>query len=107
MDRKPDKKTLGLLKKHINFINKKFSPNTIILFGSRARGDHLEESDFDLIVVSDKFKNINFRDRISKAYGLWDKKQNLDVICYTNKEFESKKNQMGIVRTAVQEGINI
>ena len=27
------------------------SPNTVILFGSRARGDHSENSDVDLLIV--------------------------------------------------------
>lgn len=107
MARKQDKKGLNILKNHLKFIKKKFNPDSIILFGSRARGDHLEESDFDLIVVSDKFNDINFRERISIAYGLWDKKQNLDIICYTPEEFERKKKQLGIVKTAVEEGIKI
>jgi len=107
MDRQPDKKTINALKKHIKFLRKSFNPKKIILFGSRARGDALEESDFDLIVVSDSFKGINFRERISKAYWLWDKKQNLDIICYTPEEFEKKKKQIGLVQQAVKDGIEI
>ena len=107
MDRKPDKKTIKILKKHIDFLKKSFNPEKIILFGSRARKDHLEESDFDLIIISNRFKNMNFRERISKAYGMWDKKQNLDIICYTKQEFEKKKKQIGIVQQAAKEGILI
>lgn len=62
MDRKPDKLTLRALRKYIIFLKKIFSPEKIILFGSRVRGDHLKDSDFDLIVISDKFRNINFRE---------------------------------------------
>ena len=32
-------------------------PRTIILFGSRARGDAREESDVDLVVVEEEVKN--------------------------------------------------
>ena len=39
------------------------------------------------------------------AYGVWDKKQGLDIICYTHKEFEKKKKQEGIVKQASKEGI--
>ena len=51
MARKPDKETLKLLKKHLAYLRKQFKPEHILLFGSRARGDHLRESDIDLIVA--------------------------------------------------------
>jgi hypothetical protein len=31
----------------------------------------------------------------------------MDILCYTPEEFEKKKKQIGIVRTAVEEGIEI
>ncbi len=33
------------------------------LFGSRARGDWLEESDWDILIVSPEFAGISFPDR--------------------------------------------
>ncbi len=107
MDKKPDKQTMKLFEKHLRFLKDSFNPSKIILFGSRARGDHLEDSDIDIIVVSDKFEELDFRERIIKAYGLWDRKQGLDIICYTSREFEKKKKQIGIVKTATEEGIEI
>ncbi|MHA1694019.1 MAG: nucleotidyltransferase domain-containing protein [Candidatus Helarchaeota archaeon] len=107
MDRKPDPITLKLLKNHLSFLNEKFSPCKIILFGSRARGDHLENSDIDLIVISDKFKNIPFRKRLIQAYGSWDNKINLEIICYTFEEFEIKKNQIGTINQAFKDGIEL
>ena len=38
------------IKKLINLIIQEINPNEIILFGSRARGDHRENSDFDITV---------------------------------------------------------
>ncbi len=32
---------------------RKLNPRLVVLFGSRARGDHLESSDIDVLVVSD------------------------------------------------------
>ena len=103
---KIDKKTYQLIKKHLKFL-KKFKPQKIILFGSRARGEHLEGSDVDLIIISENFQGVEFRERISRAYGLWDKKQNLDIICYTPEEIKKRINQLGIVQQAVKEGIEI
>jgi len=107
MDKKPDKQTIKIFREHLRFLKRSFDPERVIIFGSRARGDHLEDSDIDVIVVSKKFNKIDFRERIIKAYGLWDKKQSLDIICYTPEEFEKKRNQIGIVKTAVEEGIEI
>lgn len=39
-------------------------PGRIILYGSYAKGSPKEESDIDLIIISDDFKNLNFRERL-------------------------------------------
>ena len=44
------------IREFVRQINKKFSPEKIILFGSRAKKDHLKDSDYDIIVVSKKFQ---------------------------------------------------
>ena len=107
MDRKPDKQTLKLLKKHIVFLKRRFHPDKILLFGSRARGDHLEESDIDLIIVSKEFRNLPFRERMIQAYSFWDSAIDLEQICYTPEEFEEMKKRIGIVQQAVNEGIDL
>ena len=44
------------LKNFIDQLRKRFGRNLkkIILFGSRARGDHSEESDYDLLLIFEK-----------------------------------------------------
>jgi len=76
------------------------------LFGSRARGDNFNDSDYDIIIVSPDFANILFTQRIAKMYDFW-KHYPLDIepICYTPEEFEKKKKQIGLVQQAVKEGI--
>ncbi|WP_457613901.1 nucleotidyltransferase domain-containing protein [Methanocaldococcus sp.] len=56
MDFREDEK----IREFINKLKEKFKPYKIILFGSRARGEYLEESDYDLIIVSDYFKGMPF-----------------------------------------------
>ena len=41
------------------------------LFGSYARGDWLEESDVDLIVVSPGFEGVRWLDRLDLVAKLW------------------------------------
>ena len=103
----PNKETIKLLNKHLGYIRRKFAPEKIILFGSRARGDHFTTSDIDLIIVSKKFKKIKFYDRMIQVYGNWNNQIDLESLCYTPEEFEKKKKQIGIVRQAVKEGILI
>ncbi|OYT27558.1 MAG: DNA polymerase subunit beta [Thermofilum sp. ex4484_82] len=40
-----------LLREYVEKISRKYPKSTIILFGSRARGDYLPYSDYDLVVV--------------------------------------------------------
>lgn len=44
----------------VEFLSKKFAPNSIILFGSYSRGEDSEESDIDLFVES-KFEGVDLR----------------------------------------------
>ena len=39
-------------------------PEKIILYGSFAKGSPREDSDIDLLVISDDFKNMNIRERL-------------------------------------------
>jgi predicted nucleotidyltransferase len=82
----------------------------VIIFGSRVRGDYLMDSDLDLIVVSKDFEGIKFTDRItevSQCLDLWQGEYPIEILCYTPSEFERKKNQIGMVRDAVEYGILI
>ncbi len=56
------------LRKLVNRIRERYRVYAIILFGSRARGDWLPHSDYDLLVVAE-FKE-PFLDRIYELSGL-------------------------------------
>lgn len=99
-------KNLELIKKFKKKL-KKLSIDKIIFFGSRANGTFNSESDFDIIVISKNFKGIKWHKRPLNIYLAWKENKPLEVICYTPEEFEKKKKQIGIVKTAVEEGIEI
>lgn len=98
-----DRKVIEFSKK----IRKNFSVDKIIFFGSRARGDFLEESDYDFVIVSKDFRGIPFRDRIKKIYDFWRFKEDIEVLCYTPEEFEKKVKQVSVVREAFKKGVEI
>ncbi len=79
----------------------------IILFGSRAKGTAKKFSDFDILVVSKKFSNVNRLDRAYYLDSKWNLDYPVDFLCYTPEEFDKLKKQITIVREAVREGIEI
>lgn len=85
-----------------------FSPCKLILFGSRAKGLAKKDSDYDIIIISSRFKNIEFSDRVMKIFKL---KQGLglpmDIICLTPGEFNERKKGLNIIAEASKEGVVI
>jgi len=79
----------------------------IIFFGSRAKGKFHPDSDIDLVIVSSKFRRLNFFERGAKMYDYWDINYPVDFLCYTPEEFNKLKKQITILREAVEHGIEI
>ncbi len=89
----------------ITQVKKRYHPELILLFGSRARDDHLKHSDYDIIIVSEEFEGIHFLERIYQLLEFWDYNFDVDILPYTPDEFNKKRNQIGIVNQAIKEGI--
>lgn len=53
-----DRTIMKSIKKYIEKISKYYKIDAIILFGSYAKGTETEESDIDIAVISNDFKNI-------------------------------------------------
>ncbi len=81
--------------------------NKVILFGSRANGNVHKWSDFDIVIVSDNFKDKRSFERGIGFYNYWAENYPVDFLCYTREEFERLKKRIGILREAVKEGIEI
>ena len=107
MDKHANEKIMKEIRNFVSKANIKFKLYEVILFGSRARGDFMIHSDVDIILVSKSFEKLKFSDRINEIIGYWQGDVDLEVICYTPREFEIKKKQIGIIRKAVSEGIKI
>ena len=88
-------------------LKRHFSAEKVILFGSRARGDWLKESDYDFVVVSRQFSDVPFIRRPVPLYEHWHAWPGVELLCYTPEEFERKRRQISIVREAVREGIEL
>ena len=107
MDRITDRNVKEWIDRFLAVIKDKYSPEKVLLFGSRARGDHLIDSDVDMIIVSKKFEGVNWLKRIRDVSADWDGLVLLEPICYTPEEFEEKRKRIGIVNEALKEGIEL
>lgn len=68
-----------------------YHPKYIYLFGSYAWGVPEKDSDIDLFIVVEE-SDLSMPDRMRLAYSnLWDISTPLDIIVYTKKELEAKK----------------
>lgn len=88
-------------------VNKEVPINTMLLFGSYAKGKSHKWSDVDLVVVSQRFIGIKSYKRARRLYDYWNLDYPVDFLCYTPAEFNKLKKQITIVREAVMHGIEI
>jgi len=82
-----------------------FHPRLVLAFGSRARREALKHSDLDLLIVSDAFRDIRWLDRPVRVIEELGLSMGVDMLCYTEEEYDRKRQELGIVRTASEEGI--
>ena len=79
----------------------------VILFGSRATDNWLQDSDYDFIIVSPDFEGKRFTDRAVDVSHLWETAAGLEALCYTPEEFRRKAQQISIVAEALKTGIEL
>ena len=87
-----------------------FPDAEVILFGSRARGEHRLNSDYDLLIVvnemHDNSERLRMQAKIRKVLAI--KHILADVILQSSNEIKVKENLPGhVVRTALREGIKV
>ncbi len=106
-------KTLQIIKKVVqDVLNREgIRLHEVILFGSRARGDNLEDSDWDLLVVIEQ-EIVTREQRLKLSHlirrELAEQYIPCDVLIKSKKEIDERKQVIGsVVRSAIQEGISL
>ncbi len=83
----------------------------VLLFGSRARGDNRPDSDFDLLVLLDhegRATDDDFNKVIYPMYmTIWNKDVDVDILHYTNNEWQSKKGKSLLYYNVTDEAVEI
>ena len=103
---RPAAEIISSLKSFKKSIGEKYKIKEMILFGSAARGRLKEDSDIDLILVSESFNGKSAIKRASPLYLAWNLDYPVDFLCYTPQEFERLK-KVSIVSQALKEGVAI
>lgn len=102
-----DRKLAAFVREHLPTLRERLAPLRVIAFGSRVRGDALTTSDLDLILVSPGFATVSFLRRPVVVAELLGYPGGLELLCYTPEEFEQKRQELGIVHVALEEGLTL
>jgi predicted nucleotidyltransferase len=78
-----------------------------ILFGSTVYGDRLRDSDIDLIVVSEDFKNMPFERRVLILQKYWKHSVMIEAFGFTQAELEKLRDKSIVVQEALERGKKI
>lgn len=85
----------------LNALIESYNPEAIVLFGSFAKGEDIEESDIDILVITNKEKNKDVEDFLEnyEEIGLFNRKFNLHILPNLDKSSKEFKNAVanGIV----------
>ena len=86
-------------------IIEEFHPKKVILFGSRITGEASEESDIDVIVVAEPFREIPFLKRMPMVVRKARFPKHVDYICYFPEEFDRMKKTSSVMMDALENSI--
>lgn len=86
-------------------VKKRYRPEKMLLFGSRARDESSRRSDYDLLIVSRSFEGTPLTDRATAIYRMWPLWADLDCLCLTPSEFERSRHRVSIIREIDREGV--
>lgn len=79
----------------------------VYLFGSMARGDHLVDSDVDIVVVHEGFAGKSIPERVEAVRKLLPGDMGFDIIPLTPEEFEERLGRSPVLREASRYWIKI
>ena len=103
-----DKWLERFLKEAVPILMEKLTPEKLVIFGSRVKGNASPTSDIDVIIVSKFFEGMHFLRRPAYTSRLVQFPIHVDFICYTPTEFDEIKNGGSVlVEEALEEGLTL
>lgn len=92
-----------LIREFITRLSKSVDLESLVLFGSRARGEHLDSSDVDVVVVSPSFQGLSVDARLNLVQNAWPGGKALESVPITPEELKDMKKL--VICDALEEGI--
>ena len=89
-------------KEVLPFIIRRLNPSRVLIFGSRVTGNVTEDSDIDVIIISDAFEEIPFVNRMVNVMKLAKFPKHVDYFCYTPEEFMKVKVSSSVIENALE-----
>ena len=90
-----------LIEQIVRTIVERFEPKRIVLFGSRARGDHRPDSDLDLFIeMESSLRPPERAVAIGAVFGLhpW----SMDLVVYTPQEVDRLRGRIGSLLSTIE-----
>ena len=94
-------------KEVLPLIVKDLNPSKVLIFGSRVTGNITDDSDIDVIIISDAFKEIPFIKRMTRVMKLTRFPKHVDYLCYTPEEFMNVKASSSLLENALENFIEL
>ncbi|HID05131.1 MAG TPA: nucleotidyltransferase domain-containing protein [Aigarchaeota archaeon] len=110
MSRKAPERAVEAAEQLLKELSKRFRIEKAYLFGSYARGNWLNTSDVDLIIVSPDFRGMRFMDRLEEIYRVaWRLRISpaVEAIPLTPEELKERKETSVVVRDASKYWIEV
>ena len=79
----------------------------VYIFGSRAYGNPLLESDLDMIVVSEEFGKRSFIENMEVLSRMWDGSFTVEMFPYTPEQLKKYAERKTVISEALRKGIRI
>jgi predicted nucleotidyltransferase len=91
-----------ITRQYLQRLARSITVNKAILTGSWATGTYLEDSDVDLIIVSDDFSKMRIEERLSYLQKKWKSRIPLEAFGYTVNEFRKLRRTSTFVKDSVR-----
>ncbi len=96
-----------IVRGYVNRLGHQINIQRALLTGSWATGSYLEDSDVDLIVVSDDFEEMSLPERLVYLQKSWKNTLPLEAFGYTTTEFRKLRRNSSYVKDAVRHGLSL
>ncbi|MEM2385229.1 MAG: nucleotidyltransferase domain-containing protein [Candidatus Bathyarchaeia archaeon] len=103
LSRRQKRELLAFIKR----LREELEASEVYLFGSRVYGVPLKDSDLDMIVVSEKFKERSFIENMELLSRLWDGSFTIEMFPYTLEQIKKYNGRKVIITEALEKGIKI